>query len=66
MIPDDDIDVLAREMIKHFPADAALRAAMRSEALSVLGYVERSKKWLLVHAEIETILAGGSPPPTRP
>ena len=24
MIPDDDVEVLAQEMIKHFPADAAL------------------------------------------
>lgn len=65
-IPDDDVEVLAREMIKHFPADAAVRAAVRSEALSVLGHAERSRKWLLVRAEIERILADGNPPPTRP
>ena len=61
MIPDDDVEVLAQEMIKHFPADAALRAATRSDALSVLGYVEKSKKWLLVRAEIEKMQASGSP-----
>jgi hypothetical protein len=28
--------------------------------LSVLGYVEKSKKWLLVRAEIEKMQASGS------
>lgn len=58
MIPDDDVEVLAQDMIKHFPTDAALRATMRSDALSVLGYAEKSKKWVLVRAEIEKIQAG--------
>jgi uncharacterized small protein (DUF1192 family) len=57
MIPDDDVEVLAQDMIRHFPTDAALRATMRSDALSVLGYAEKSKKWLLVRAEIEKIQA---------
>jgi hypothetical protein len=58
MIPDDDVEILAREMIKHFPADAVARAAMRSDALSVLGHAEKGKKWLLVRAEIEKMQAG--------
>jgi hypothetical protein len=45
-------------MIKHFPADAAERAALRSNALFVLGYSEKSKKWLLVTEEIRKIQAG--------
>jgi uncharacterized small protein (DUF1192 family) len=57
-IPDADIDVLAADMIKYFPADAADRAALRSNALSVLGYAEKSEKWLLVSAEIKRIQAG--------
>jgi uncharacterized small protein (DUF1192 family) len=60
MIPNDDVEILAQEMIKHFPADAVRRATMHSDALSVLGYVEKSKKWLLVRAEIEKIQAGQS------
>src|SRR4029450_10859658 len=45
-------------MIKHFPADAADRAALRSNALLVLGYSNKSKKWLLVTEEIRRIQAG--------
>lgn len=45
-IPDGDVKDLARDMIKHFPADAADRAVLRSNALHVLGYVEKSAKWI--------------------
>jgi hypothetical protein len=58
VIPDADVDVLAMDMIKHFPADASDRAALRSNALFVLGYAEKSEKWLLVSAEIKRIQAG--------
>src|SRR5580765_1562026 len=58
-IPDGGIDVLALEMIKQFPTDAADQAALRSNAFFVLGHAEKSKKWMLVHAEIEKIQAGG-------
>jgi hypothetical protein len=70
LIPDGEIDVLAQDMIKHFPADAAERAALRSNALFVLGYSEKSQTWLLVTEEIKRIQAGassqegGSLPPT--
>ena len=57
MIPDDDVKILAREMIKQFPADAADQATLRSSAFFHMGYVEKSKKWLLVRAEIKGILA---------
>ena len=57
MIPNDDVEVLAQEMIKHFPDDAADQAALRSSAFFHLGYVEKSKKWLLVRAAIKKILA---------
>jgi hypothetical protein len=57
MIPDYDVGILAREMIKHFPADAADQAALRSSAFFHLGYAEKSKKWMLVRAEIKKILA---------
>jgi hypothetical protein len=61
MIPNDDVEVLAREMIKHFPANAADQAALRSSAFLHLGYSEKSKKWLLVSAEIKKILASSRP-----
>jgi hypothetical protein len=48
IIPDGDIDVLARDMIKHFLGNAADQAALRSNAFFVLGYIDKSKKWLLV------------------
>ncbi len=57
-IPDGDVDVLARDMIKHFPADAADRAMLRSNAFFVLGRAETGKKWLLVTEEIKKIQAG--------
>jgi hypothetical protein len=57
MIPNDDVEVLAREMIKHFPADAADQAALRSSAFFHMGYAEKSKKWLLVRVEIKKILS---------
>ena len=57
MFPNDDVETLAQEMIKHFPADAADQAALRSSAFFHLGYVEKSKKWLLVRALIQKILA---------
>lgn len=66
VIPDDDVQVLAQDMIRHFPADAALRAGMRSDALSVLGYVEKSKKWLLVRAENEKMQASKTQDQARP
>jgi hypothetical protein len=59
MIPDFDVEILAQEMIKHFPADAADQAALRSSAFFHLGYVQKSKKWLLVRALIKKILADG-------
>jgi hypothetical protein len=60
MIPDFDVEILAQEMIKHFSADAADQAALRSSAFFHLGYVEKSKKWLLVRALIKKILADAS------
>ena len=58
MIPNDDVEVLARQMIKHFSANAADQAALRSTAFFHLGYAHMSKKWLLVRAEIKKMLAG--------
>ena len=63
MIPDDDVEILAQEMIKYFPADAADQAALRSSAFFHLGYVEKSKKWLRVRAEIKKILANAGADP---
>jgi hypothetical protein len=60
-VPDSNVDVLARDMIKEFPADAADRATLRSNAFFVLGYVEKSKKWLLVTEEIKKIQAALGP-----
>ena len=57
-VPDSNVDVLARDMIKEFPADAADRATLRSNAFFVLGYAEKSKKWLLVTEEIKNIIQG--------
>jgi hypothetical protein len=57
MILNDDVTVLAQDMIKHFPADAADQAALRSSAFFHLGYTDKSKKWLLIRAEIKKILA---------
>jgi hypothetical protein len=58
-IPDGDIDVLARDMMKHFPTDAADQATLRSNAFFVLGHAEKSKKWLLVTHEIKKIIQAG-------
>jgi len=58
MVPEGDVDILARAMIKNYPADAADRAAFRSNAFFVLGHVETSEKWLLVSEEIKKIRAG--------
>jgi hypothetical protein len=55
MVPDGDVDVLAQHMMKAFPADAADRAAMRSNAFFVLGYREKSEKWLRVREQIKKI-----------
>jgi hypothetical protein len=57
IVPDGDVDVLARDMIKQFPADAADRAALLSNAFFVLGNAEKSDKWLRVNAEIEKLKA---------
>jgi len=57
VIPNDDVEILAREMVKHFPANAADQAALRSTAFLHMGYHERSKKWLLVHEEIKKMTA---------
>ena len=56
MIPNDDVEVLAKEIIKHFPADAADQAALRSSVFFHMGYTGKSKKWLLVQAEIKKIV----------
>jgi hypothetical protein len=61
VVPDGDVDVLARDMIKQFPADAADRAAVLSNAFFVLGNVEKSDKWLRISEEIKRI-AGHAPP----
>ena len=54
-IPDGNVDFLAQDMIKHFPADAADRAMLRSNAFFVLGRAEASTKWLQISEEIEKI-----------
>jgi hypothetical protein len=56
MVANDDVSVLAQQMIKKFPADAADQATLRSSAFFHLGYAEESKKWLLVRAEIRKVL----------
>ena len=58
IVPEGDVDILARDMIKNYHADAADRAALRSNAFFVLGHVETSDKWLLVSEEIKKIRAG--------
>lgn len=55
---DGDVDALAREMIKEFPADAIDRAMLRSSAFFILVYVEKSKKWLRITEEIKKMQAG--------
>jgi hypothetical protein len=61
MIPDNNVEILAREMIKNFPADAADQATLRSSAFFAMGYAGKSKKWMLVRAEIKKILAAADP-----
>jgi hypothetical protein len=63
MIPTDDIEVLAQEMIKNFRADAADQASLRSSAFFHMGYVEKSKRWMLVRAKIKEILDDADPEP---
>jgi hypothetical protein len=53
LIIDDDVEVLARAMIRNHPKDAADRAEMRSDAFFVMGYFEESEKWLRVSEEIK-------------
>ena len=55
-MPMRNVEVLAREMIAQFPADAADQAVLRSSSLFAMGYLEKSKKWLLVRAKIKKIL----------
>jgi hypothetical protein len=61
MIPNDDIEVLAQDMIKNFRTDAADQASLRSSAFFHMGYVEKSKRWMLVRAKIKEILADADP-----
>ena len=65
-IPDGGVDVLAHDMVKQYAADAVDRATLFSNALFVLGETERSKKWMLVRAEIEKIQRHTEQPPTEP
>ena len=55
MSPDGEVDALAQHMIKTFPADAAARAALRSDAFFVLGQRETCEKWLRVSKQIRKI-----------
>ena len=54
-LPDGDVEVLARDMLKQFPVDAADRAMLRSNAFFVLERTETSKKWLQITQEIKKI-----------
>ena len=65
-IPDGGVDVLAHDMVKQYAADAVDRATLFSNALFVLGETEKSKKWMLVRAEIEKIQRDIEQPPTEP
>lgn len=58
IVPEGDVDTLARAMIENYHAEAADRAALRSNAFFVLGHVETSATWLLVSDEIKKIQAG--------
>jgi hypothetical protein len=58
MVPDGEVDALAQHMIKTFSADAADRAAVRSNAFFVLGQRETSEKWLRVSKHIKMIQSG--------
>jgi hypothetical protein len=55
MSPDGEVDALAQNMIKTFPADAAARAALRSDAFFFLGQRETCEKWLRVSKQIRMI-----------
>ena len=59
MVPEGDVDILARAMIKNFPTDAVDQAALRSNAFFVLGNLETSERWLLVSDEIQKIIQAG-------
>jgi hypothetical protein len=60
LIPNEgEIEVLAQELIKHFPSNAADMAAQRSSAFLRMGYAGESKKWVLVRTEIEKLLRSG-------
>ena len=58
MVPEGEVSTLAQHMIKEFPADAADRATLRSNAFFVMGYHEKSEKWLRVSEEIKKIETG--------
>jgi hypothetical protein len=58
MVPDGEVDALAQRMIKTFPADAADRAVLRSNAFFALGQRETSEKWLRVCKQIKMIRDG--------
>lgn len=66
MVPDGEIDALAQHMIETYPADAADRAALRSNAFFVLGRAETSKKWLQVSEEIRKVQADAGAPTASP
>jgi hypothetical protein len=57
---DADVDVLARAMIRNFPADAAGRAASRASMFAALGRIETSCKWSRVSEEISRIQTGSA------
>ena len=65
-VPDGAVEALARAMIKNFPADAADRAALRSNAFFILGRAETSNKWMQVSEEIERIQAAQPVPAAAP
>ena len=58
IVPDGDVEALALHMLKTFPADAADRAAFRSNAFFVLGRRKTSEKWLRISEEITKLQAG--------
>jgi len=58
---DSEIDILAREMTRDYPKDAADKAMLRSNAFRVLGYAEKSEKWERVAEAIKKMSASVSP-----
>jgi hypothetical protein len=58
IVPDGDVEALVQRMLKTFPADAADRAAFRSNAFFVLGNRKTSERWLRVSEEIKKIQVG--------